>query len=138
MDDYTVTFVYDGDFDLPNDPDDCAEKVPGMVLEKLKEGAFELVDFNLSDNYNQEVAGHYIEDPRKHRSVVEMIIGLGAEVMQSRKAIYQRCTDALQDGELQLGCAYENDNQKLGMLQSIIKFVNDSRKVHCIVNKPKA
>ena len=35
MDNYTVTFVYDGDFDLPVDENVRGRQVPKLVLEKL-------------------------------------------------------------------------------------------------------
>lgn len=131
MDNYTVTFVYNGDFDLPNDKDECFAKVPGMVLDKLSDKEFELVDFNYTENYNEEQAGHYISDPLVHRCVLEIVTALNQNHLQSRDAIYDKCVNDLAEGNLYLGCAYENDNPETNMLQSIIKFVNNSQKAVC-------
>ncbi|WP_297333643.1 hypothetical protein [Flavobacterium sp.] len=132
MDNYTITFVYNGDFDLPNDKEECFAKVPGMVLDKLRNKEFELVDFNFSQNYDEAQAGHYIADPSLHRCVMEIVTALSLKHLQSREAIYNKCLEDLENGQLHLGCAYENDNPNRDMLQSIIKFVNNSRKAACI------
>lgn len=132
MDNYTVTFVYNGDFDLPNDPKECAAKVPGLVLQKMEAREFELADFNYTENYNEEAAANYIADKCLHRSVVEMIVGLDTKALQSRENIYDLCLSQLKQGKLHLGCAFENENQKLGMLQSIIKFANSPQKLVCV------
>jgi hypothetical protein len=60
---YTMTFRYDGDFDLPDDPVVRDNKVPGMVLKKLANEEFELIDFNLSGNYPKGHAETYIRNP---------------------------------------------------------------------------
>lgn len=117
---YTVTFVYDGDFDLPDEPEILYRKVPDMVLKKMEHHEFELVDFNLTQNYDDGYAERYIDDPYLHRSVLEIKLGLGREHLQSREAIYNRCLEAMRSGGLTLCRAYENDNPKMGMLQSII------------------
>jgi hypothetical protein len=122
MDNYTMTFKYDGDFDLPNDPEIRDAKVPGMVLEKMEGNEFELIDFNLSRHYDDDNAEEYIEDPFLHRSVLEIKLDLTMEDLQSREAIYSRCLEAMQSNKLRLKRAYENDNKKMGMLQSIILF----------------
>jgi hypothetical protein len=122
MDNYTMTFKYDGDFDLPNDPEIRDAKVPGMVLEKMKGNEFELIDFNLSRHYDDDNAEEYIENPFLHRSVLEIKLDLTMEDLQSREAIYSRCLEAMQSNKLRLKRAYENDNKKMGMLQSIILF----------------
>ena len=117
-----MTFKYDGDFDLPNDPEIRDAKVPGLVLEKMESNEFELIDFNLSRHYDDDNAEEYIEDPFLHRSVLEIKLDLTMEDLQSREAIYSRCLEAMQNKKLRLKRAYENDNKKLGMLQSIILF----------------
>ena len=121
MDNYTMTFKYDGYFDLPDDPEIREREVPGMVLEKLQNGDFELVDFNLSENYNEENAENYI-DSHLHRSIVEMRLDLKIKELKSREAIFERCLKALEQNELCLARAFENQNDRLGMLQSIIIF----------------
>lgn len=122
MDKYTLIFVFDGEFDLPNDPEVRDRKVPDMVLEKLEKQEFELVDFNLTKHYDDDYVEEYIDDPYLHRSVVEVKMPLAMGEMQSREAIYERAVEALKQDELTLCRAFENDNKKLGMLQSIICF----------------
>jgi hypothetical protein len=120
MNSYTVTFKYDGSFDLPDDPDARRTKLPGMVLEKLESNDFEMVDFNLTENYDDQYAGNYIADPDVNRSVLEIRLFLTKTDLKSRDAIYTRCLNAMRQGELSLGSAYENE--KPGLWQSIIVF----------------
>lgn len=122
MNNYTVTFVYDGDFDLPDEIEIRDREVPRMVLKKMEAHDFDLVDFNLTQNYQDDYADRYIEDPYLHRSVVEIKLGLTQKDLSSREAIYEKCLEAMRHHELNLCRAYENDNEKLGMLQSIICF----------------
>lgn len=122
MDNYTLIFVFDGDFDLPNDPVIRDKKVPDMVLDKLESHEFELVDFNLTKHYDDDYVEEYIDDPYMHRSVVEVKMPLEMSEIQSREEIYERAVKALKQDELTLCRAFENDNKKLGMLQSIICF----------------
>ena len=95
MDNYTMTFKYDGYFDLPDDPEIRDREVPGMVLEKLQNGDFELVDFNLSENYNEGNAENYIHS-HLHRSIVEIRLDLKMRELKSRRAIFERCLQALE------------------------------------------
>jgi len=122
MDKYTLIFVLDGDFDLPNDPEVRDKKVPGMVLDKLESREFELVDFNLTKHYNDDYVEEYIDDPYMHRSVVEVKLPLDMQDLESREAIYEKCLEAMKQEQLRLCRAFENENKKLGMLQSIICF----------------
>lgn len=122
MDNYTLIFVLDGDFDLPNDPVVRDSKVPHMVLNKMESREFELVDFNLTRHYDDDFVEEYIDDPYMHRSVVEVKIPLTMDDLQSRDAIYERALEALKQDQLALCRAFENENKKLGMLQSIICF----------------
>lgn len=122
MHNYTMTFKYDGEFDLPDEPEVRDRELPAMVLEKLEKHQFELVDFNLTENYDREHAKVYISDPYIHRSVLEIRLDLSMTDLKSRKSIYTRCLDALQDDELNLERAFENDDKEKGMLQSIIVF----------------
>ena len=117
-----MTFKYDGKFDLPDDAERHDRKVLRMVLEKLERHEFELIDFNLSENYDKDHAEVYINNPYLHRSVLEIRLDLSMNDLKSRSAIYSRCLLAMQQNELSLERAYENDNKKLGMLQSIIVF----------------
>ena len=122
MDNYTVTFKYDGDFDLPNDPEIRDRKVPGLILEKLKAHEFELVDFNLTQNYDEAYAEQYIDDPYIHRCVLEVKIDLNIKNIESREAIYERCLEAMTQHEIKMCRAYENENLPMGILQSIVCF----------------
>jgi hypothetical protein len=122
MDNYTVTFKFDGDFDLPDNPAKRDREVPGMVLDKLSNHEFDLVDFNLTQNYDEGYAEEYIADPYLHRCVLEVKIDLNIVELESREAIYDRCLEAMTQREIKMCRAYENDNKKLGMLQSIICF----------------
>jgi hypothetical protein len=122
MDNYTVTFVYDGEFDLPDDVAEREKAVPGMVLRKMRQQEFELVDFNLTQNYDHKYAKHYINDPYLHRSVVEITVPLEQNDLISRDIIYARCVLALERQQLRLQKAYENDRPDEGMLQSLIAF----------------
>jgi hypothetical protein len=122
MDNYTLIFVFDGDFDLPDELQVRDRKVPGMVLDKFEKQEFELVDFNLTKHYDDDYVEEYIDDPYLHRSVVEIKMPLNMEEMQTREAIYETALEALKKNELTLCRAFENDNKKLGMLQSIICF----------------
>jgi len=119
-----MTFKYDGEFDLPDDEESRKKEVSGMVLEKLEKHEFELVDFNLTQNYDREYAKVYIDDPFLHRSVLEIKLDLTIADMKNREALYARCLKALQDNEVVLEYAFENDDKKNGMLQSIIVFEN--------------
>jgi hypothetical protein len=122
MDTYTLIFVLDGDFDLPNDPEIRDRKVPDMVLDKMEKHEFELVDFNLTKHYDHDYVEEYIEDPYLHRAVVEIKLPLAMQEIASREAIYDHAVKALKQRELTLCRAFENENKKLGMLQSIICF----------------
>lgn len=122
MDNYTMTFKYDGDFDLPNDPDSLHRDVPTMVKEKMESHDFELIDFNLTQNYNDNNAKGYIKDPYLHRCVLEIKIDLSMDDLTSREIIYERCVEALRDDRLCLNRAFENEDPEKGVLQSLINF----------------
>lgn len=122
MHNYTMTFKYDGEFDLPDDEEAREKEVPGMVIGKLEKNEFELVDFNLTENYDGEHSKLYIDDPLLHRAVLEIRLDLSIKDMKSREAIYAKCLKALQDEVVCLAHTYENDDKEKGMLQSIIVF----------------
>ncbi|PZR18210.1 MAG: hypothetical protein DI539_16680 [Flavobacterium psychrophilum] len=117
-----MTFKYDGEFDLPDEPEVRDRELPAMVLEKLDKHQFELVDFNLTENYDREHAKVYISNPLIHRSVLEIRLDLTMNDLKTRNAIYTRCLAAMHDDELHLERAFENDDKEKGMLQSIIVF----------------
>ncbi len=122
MDNYTMTFVYDGDFDLPDDHDVLDRELPHMVLEKMEESKFQLVDFNLSENYERHIIDTYIKDPLLHRSVLEIRLDMSRADMKSRETIYSRCLEAMREGRVSLSRAHENDDPDKGSLQSLIVF----------------
>lgn len=121
MDSYTMTFKYDGIFDLPNDPEVRDREVPHMVLEKMRKKQFELIDFNLTENYGDNFAEEYL-DSHQYRAVVEIKLNLSMRALKSRDAIYECCLKAMEKDRLCLERAYENENKEKGMLQSIIVF----------------
>jgi len=121
MDSYTMTFKYDGMFDLPNDPDVRDREVPKMVLNKMEKKEFELIDFNLTQNYDSSNAAEYL-DSHTFRAIVEIRMDLSMHTLKSREAIYNCCVKAMEQGKLCLDRAYENEDKEMGILQSIIVF----------------
>ena len=119
---YTMTFKYDGEYTLPNELRARAREVPKMVADKLQNREFEMVDFNLSQNYDGTSAERYIANPGINRSVLEIRLDLSPADLKSREAIYSRCLKAMRQGRLKLESAHENENEELGLLQSIIVF----------------
>lgn len=119
---YTMTFKYDGEFILPNELRARAREVPLMVLQKMECNEYEMVDFNLSQNYDSTSAERYIANPGINRSVLEIRLDLSPADLKSREAIYSRCLKAMKQGRLKLESAHENENEELGLLQSIIVF----------------
>jgi hypothetical protein len=122
MDAYTMTFKYDGLFDLPSNPESRALEVTRMVLDKMESNEFELIDFNLTANYDGSNAADYINDEQIHRAVLEIKVDLSMRTLKSREAIYKCCLEALQKGKVTLYHAYENENRQKGIYQSIIVF----------------
>ena len=122
MHNYTMTFKYDGDFDLPDDKGRLEREVPKTVLEKLQSHDFELIDFNLTQNYDSSNAGRYIDNPSLNRSVMEIRLDLSRENLKSREGIYARCLNAMELGELKLAFACENEDKGRRQWQSIIIF----------------
>jgi len=119
---YTMTFKYDGEYTLPNELRARAREVPKMVAEKLQNREFEMVDFNLSENYDPDNAERYIANAQINRLVVEIRLDLTTADLKSRDAIYNRCLKAMKQGKLKLEAAIENENEELGLLQCIIVF----------------
>jgi hypothetical protein len=119
---YTMTFVYDGEFELPNELRARARETPLMVLEKMQRKEFEMVDFNLSKNYDPANAERYIADHSINRLIVEIKLDLSTTDLKTRESIYERCLKALKQGKLKLEDAIENENEELGCMQSIIVF----------------
>lgn len=130
---YTITFVTNDGIAIPDGLKQSQQELPEKVLKKMESHEFDLVDFNLTKNYSQGIASHYIENCHKHRSVLEIIIELNKNDLNSREAIYNKCLKTLSEKKLYLGCAYENEVKEKNIVQSIIKFVDDSQKVECYV-----
>lgn len=122
MHNYTMTFKYDGDLDLPGDLDRLEKEVPGVVLGMLQNHDFELIDFNLTQNYDSRNAERYISNPSVNRSVLEIRLDLSRDNLKSREAIYARCLRAMEQGDLRLAFACENEDKKQGQWQSILIF----------------
>ncbi len=121
MDSYTMTFKYDGKFDLPDDPDVRDREVPRMVLKKMEQKEFELIDFNLTQNYDNSNAAEYL-DSHSFRAILEIRMDLSMRALKSRDAIYNCCVKAMEQGKLCLDRAYENENKEMDLLQSVIVF----------------
>lgn len=122
MHNYTMTFKYDGDLDLPDDEERLEKEVPKTVLEKMQSHDFELIDFNLTQNYDSSNAGRYIDNPSLNRSVLEIRLDLTRDNLKSREAIYARCLSAMEKGEVRLAFACENEDKEQHHWQSIIIF----------------
>lgn len=92
---YTMTFVSDDALGLPAVAESRDQIISGIVAEKLSKHQLELADFNWSGNYNINNSLSYLSEPYKCNVVVEVRIKLDLFTIQSRKAIYDRCLDAL-------------------------------------------
>ena len=93
-----------------------------MVAEKMERGEFEMVDFNLTAHYDPDNAERYIANPEINRLIVEVRLDLSVNDLKTRETIYNRCLKAMKQGKLKLEAAVENENEELGLLQSIIVF----------------
>jgi len=122
MPNYTMTFKYDGEYSLPNELRARAREVPKLVVDKLESREFEMVDFNLSENYDPENAERYIADTEINRLILEIRTDLTTTDLKSREGIYSRCLKVMKQGRLKLEVAIENENEELGSLQCIIVF----------------
>jgi len=119
---YTMTFKFDGEYNLPNELTARAREVPKMVVTKMERKEFEMVDFNLSENYDNESAEHYIANASINRLILEIRLDLCPADLKSRETIYSRCLKAMKQGMLRLESAIENENEDGTGLQSIIVF----------------
>ncbi|RWW91807.1 hypothetical protein [Flavobacterium cerinum] len=95
MNTYTMTFVSGDVLGLPADTEPRDRIISGIVTEKLSKHELELADFNWSGNYSFDNSLSYLSEPYKCNVVVEVRINLDLNTILSRKAIYDRCLDAL-------------------------------------------
>lgn len=99
MSNYTMTFYCRDCLAVPEEPQIRNKLVKEQVLDKLQEHKLELVDFNLTENYQT-----YPEYPTRgrHKTLVEIRLELSRADLRSRDAIYHRCLEAMRHDELYL------------------------------------
>jgi hypothetical protein len=100
MDNYTVTFYCRECINIPQEENVRQDKVCGEVLDKLLQHKLELVDFNLTENYEM-----YPDSYKKSgtlRSIIEIKLDLSRNDLSSREAIYNKCLYAMQQNQLYL------------------------------------
>ncbi len=107
MDNYTVTFYCRECINIPQEENVKQDEVCGQVLEKLVQHKLELVDFNLTENYEMYPESH--KKSARLRTIVEIKVDLNKNDLTSREAIYNRCLYAMQQKELQLTRESEMD-----------------------------
>jgi len=100
MDSYTVTFYCKDCLVVPHDKEVKKEKVCVLVLDKLVQHELELVDFNLTENY--ETYPNTNKENTALRTVVEIRLDLDLSDLQSRDSIYNKCLYAMQQNQLYL------------------------------------
>ena len=99
MDTYTVTF-YCKDCIAVSPKKEAKQEVCWQVLDKMVQHELELVDFNLTENYET-----YPDSYKKKgtlRTVVEIRLDLDLHDLQSRDSIYNKCLYAMQNDQLYL------------------------------------
>lgn len=99
MSNYTMTFYCRDCLAVPEESRFIQKKVREQVLDKMQQHKLELVDFNLTENYQ-----HYPEYPTRgrHKTLVEIKLELSRADLKSRDSIYNRCLVALQHDEVYL------------------------------------
>jgi len=99
MSNYTMTFYCRDCLAVPEETQLRQRMVQEQVLHKLQDHKLELVDFNLTENYQS-----YPEYPTrgKHKTLVEIRLELTRMDLRSRDSIYHRCLDAMRRDELYL------------------------------------
>lgn len=100
MDNYTVTFYCRDCINIPQEENVRQDKVCGEVLEKLVQHKLELVDFNLTENY--ETYPESFKKSAKLSTIVEIKVDLTRNDLTSRESIYNRCLFAMQQKQLRL------------------------------------
>jgi hypothetical protein len=100
MDNYTVTFYCRDCINVPQEEQARQEEVCGKVLEKLLQHKLELVDFNLTENYDTYPESH--KKSSSLRTIVEIKLDLTRSDLTSRDAIYNKCLYAMQQNKLYL------------------------------------
>jgi hypothetical protein len=100
MDSYTITFYCKDCLAVTHKKEANEEKVCWEVLDKLVQHELEMVDFNLTKNYETYPDSH--KKNTRLRTVVEIRLPLDMSDLQSRDAIYNRCMYAMQQNQLYL------------------------------------
>lgn len=97
MSNYTMTFYCRDCLAIPEDAGMRQRHVREQVLDKMQQRKLELVDFNLTENY-QDYPEH--SSRGNHRTLVEIKLDLTRMDLRSRDAIFIRCLNALQQDEV--------------------------------------
>lgn len=100
MDNYTMTFYCRDCLVVPPDPRMRVREVQTQVLNKMTQHKLELVDFNLTQNY--QISPGYHDRGAGYKTMVEIRLDLNRADLRSREAIYNRCLNALLHGDLYL------------------------------------
>ena len=100
MSNYTMTFYCKECLTVPQQLRMRQKEVCGQVREKLIEHKLELIDFNLTENYNLYPASH--KKSATLRTIVEIRLELSRNDLRSREDIYNRCLYALMHDEVTL------------------------------------
>ncbi|MES2486697.1 MAG: hypothetical protein V4581_12220 [Bacteroidota bacterium] len=99
MDTYTVTFYCKDCLVVPAQKE-AKQEVCWQVLDKMVQHELELVDFNLTENYETYPDSH--KKKGTLRAVVEIRLDLERHDLQSRDSIYNKCLYAMQQNQLYL------------------------------------
>ncbi|KOS06445.1 hypothetical protein AM493_10665 [Flavobacterium akiainvivens] len=100
MDNYTVTFYCRDCINVPQEENVRQDKVCGEVLDKLLQHKLELVDFNLTENYDTYPDSH--KKSSTLRTIIEIKLDLTRADLASREAIYNKCLYAMLQNKLYL------------------------------------
>lgn len=117
MSNYTMTFYCRDCLAIPEDVRMRQKHLREEVVDKMQTHKLELVDFNLTENYQ-----HYPEYATRgrHKTLVEIKLDLSRADMKTRESIYNRCFIALQQHEVELSEWTQHEEGKIP--QSILVF----------------
>ena len=97
---YTMTFVSEQPIGLLKEAISRYDVVRSAVVQKLKHHEFELADFNWSGAYSFDNSLSYLKEPYRLNCVLEFRVKLNETILKDKKAIYQRCLEALTKQEV--------------------------------------
>ena len=100
MSNYTMTFYCRDCLAVPEETQLIKRRVQEQVLDKLEAHKLELVDFNLTENY--DTYPEYHTRVGKHKTLVEIRLDLTRMDLRTRDSIYHRCLLAMRADELYL------------------------------------